>query len=213
MYGLAVEIDRCPDGVELVELPAMRGNTLADSRPAMTVFRYRTQRRQSERFEFTDLENPVVVAFVNAVDDERRRRFFERFGLTVPDRQLDYDSALISQAQFRLLLQTAGGENASAAMAAVNDVISAHRALSLNPTIHLAGRRGAPRLLLQTGSLLGFMVMETAMAVAHGARLAACEKCGTVFLTGQLTSRRSHAKFCSDRCRVAAMRARQAAGS
>jgi hypothetical protein len=54
------------------------------------------------------------------------------------------------------------------------------------------------------------MLMEVAMIVAHDVRVAECEHCGTVFLTGALTWRRAHARFCSDKCRVAAMRARQA---
>jgi hypothetical protein len=36
----------------------------------------------------------------------------------------------------------------------------------------------------------------------------ACDHCGGVYWTGHRTGRRSHAKYCSDRCRVAAMRAR-----
>ena len=66
-------------------------------------------------------------------------------------------------------------------------------------------------MLLQSQTLFGFMLMETTMAIVHDARVAQCEKCGAVFLTGPLTWRRPHARFCSDRCRVAAMRARQAA--
>jgi hypothetical protein len=81
---------------------------------------------------------------------------------------------------------------------------------NLKPTFFLAGPRGTPRLLLESESFVGFMLMEVAMIVAHGARVAECEKCGTIFLTGPLTWRRAHAVYCSDRCRVAAMRARQA---
>jgi hypothetical protein len=213
MYGLAVEVERCPDGVELVTLPAIQGKSIATTRDEWTVFRYRTKRRESERFEFTDLESPIVVAFVNATDDERRQRFFSMCGLTIPDHQVDRESVLLSQRQFRHLLSRAGGADAAAAMEAVNANIAKHIAFALQPTVHLAGQSGMPRLLLRSTSLLGFMVMETAMVVAHRARLASCEKCDTVFLTGPLTSRRSHARFCSDKCRVAAMRARKAASA
>jgi hypothetical protein len=68
-------------------------------------------------------------------------------------------------------------------------------------------------MLLKCSSLTNFMKMEIAMAAMHGAKLATCEHCGAVFLTGPLTGRRSHAKYCSDRCRVAAMRARNKGGA
>src|SRR5258707_4064176 len=99
MYGLTVEIGRCLDGVELIELPLVRpevdaAGTLASGMlklrsdesgpPTPLIFRYRTERVETARLEFTDLENPVVLAFLNAGDDESRRRFFEQFGLTIP---------------------------------------------------------------------------------------------------------------------------------
>ena len=68
-------------------------------------------------------------------------------------------------------------------------------------------------MLLECPHLTQFMTMEIAMIAMHGAKLGTCEHCGAVFLTGPLTGRRSHAKYCSDRCRVAAMRARNAAKS
>jgi hypothetical protein len=53
--------------------------------------------------------------------------------------------------------------------------------------------------------------LEVRLAAEKGCKLARCANCNDGFLTGPLTGRRSHAKYCSDRCRVAAMRARQAA--
>jgi hypothetical protein len=76
------------------------------------------------------------------------------------------------------------------------------------PVFHLAGPKGTPRVLLKCSHLIALMKMEVAMIVAHGARIGECEHCGDMFATGPMTGRRSHARFCSDRCRVAAMRAR-----
>jgi hypothetical protein len=212
MNGLAIEIERCPDGVEMTD---------SDH------YRFRTNRRETQRIVLADLEDPIVIAFVNATDDDARQLFFGRFGLIgltrfwhdrsgrqwvhggAPD--VRRDDTLKDQSWFRKLLQSAGGGDATAAMTAVNSALAKHREFNLQPTIQLAGSRGTPRLLLKSESLLGFMLMETAMVVANGARLAECEQCGTLFLTGPMTGRRSHARFCSDRCRVAAMRARNAA--
>jgi hypothetical protein len=71
---------------------------------------------------------------------------------------------------------------------------------------------GKPQMLLQCKSLLDFMKMEVGMVALEGAKLATCEHCPNLFLTGSSTSRRSHATFCSDRCRVAASRARKMGG-
>jgi hypothetical protein len=82
---------------------------------------------------------------------------------------------------------------------------------NLQPWLDLATEKGTPRMLLRCKSLGDFMHMETVTAAVQGAKLATCEHCGAAFLTGPLTGRRSHAKYCSARCRVAAMRARNAA--
>ena len=208
MYGFSVQINRCPDGVELVTLPAIHGAGIASSRPELTVFSYRTDRRESDVLEFVDLENPVVIDFANATDDERRLGFFDRFGLTVPEPWVVYEQVLQNQMALLKWLQIAGGKDRAAAMEAVNDAFAGSRGLNLRPSMRLAGPRSSPQIQLRSPSLLIYMFLEMATAVALGARVAACEKCGRVFLTGPLTGRRSHAQYCSDRCRVAAMRAR-----
>lgn len=69
---------------------------------------------------------------------------------------------------------------------------------------------GATRFVLEADTLFDFLIMEIAAIHAAGAVATSCEHCRKIFLTGPLTGRRSHAKYCSDRCRVAAMRARNA---
>jgi hypothetical protein len=231
--GLTVEIQRCPDGVQLVDLvgtglydPEAVGTVAVAEPPAKRAFRYRTDRRETQTLTICDLEDPVVIAFVKATDNERRQFFFGRFGLDSLNgrilwgnellapagwrEELRYDDVIGMQFRFRRLLQHVGGEDPAAAMAAINSSIAEDK-FNLQPTFHLAGPRGTPRLLLKSETLLAFMSMEVAMMAAHDVRITECEKCGEIFLTGTLTWRRSHARFCSDRCRVAAMRARQAA--
>jgi hypothetical protein len=55
-----------------------------------------------------------------------------------------------------------------------------------------------------------YMALEIATAVEAGATMTACRHCDRRFLFGPHTGRRSHAKYCSDRCRVAAARRRNA---
>jgi hypothetical protein len=70
---------------------------------------------------------------------------------------------------------------------------------------------GSMRFVLKADTLYDFMVMEVAAIHEAGASATSCEHCHRMFLTGPLTGRRSHARYCSDRCRVAAMRVRNAA--
>jgi hypothetical protein len=110
-----------------------------------------------------------------------------------------------------LTIREALGRGPAVRMATINRIIASAEC-NLRPTFHLAGPRGTPRLRFKSETLYDFMIMEAAMIVAHGVRVTECKKCSTVFLTDPLTWRRSHARFCSERRRVAAMRARQAAG-
>jgi hypothetical protein len=206
MYGLTVRFERCPDGVEFVK-------------PSLApLFRYRTERRDFDRREFLNLENPVFLDFINATDHEHLREFFDRFGLMFPYLLLcpgiiPLDTALSYQSEFREYLELTKGDDRGAAIAALNKGLANDPHFNLQPLMHLAGPQAKPRLILHSTSMLNFMLMEVAMAVAHGARLATCERCSASFLTGPLTGRRAHAVYCSDRCRVAAMRARKAASS
>jgi hypothetical protein len=225
MDGLTIVAERCPDGVELAPLPETQRQGWQPI-PARRVFRYRTDRRESQLLTIDSLEDPIVIRFVNAASDEKRRLFFERFGLdsrngrflwggepfaplaSLED-ELRHDYVAQNQLRFREMLQGLSNFDPAVRMAAVNALIE-RRGFSLRPTFQLAGATGTPRLLLRSDTLIGFMMMEVAMGIANNARTAECEQCGTLFLTGPLTGRRSHARFCSDRCRVAAMRARNA---
>jgi hypothetical protein len=214
MDGLTIDIERCPDGVELVD----------------GIFSWRTDRPETERITLTNLEDPVVLAFVNAADDEQRQLFFGRFGLLRPTRGwherlnkmfvynpgitptagLIRDDILDDQSRFRELLQQVGGDDPAVAMTRINRALETFEDFKLRATFPLTGPKGAPRLVLKSESLIGFMLMETAMVATQGARMAECEQCGTLFLTGPMTGRRSHARFCRNKSRVAAIRARNA---
>jgi hypothetical protein len=168
-----------------------------------------------------NLEDPVVVQFVNAREDADRVNFFTRFGPVLePQRkglmaQISVEETLEHfhgrkiildvQQRFRDDLTHACGSQVDALLA-----INADDYPSLIPKFGLGGEGGALRMLLQCRELYFFMKMEVAMAAMQGVKLGTCGHCGDIFLTGPLTGRRSHAIYCSGRCRVAAMRARNA---
>jgi hypothetical protein len=231
MHGLFLEAERCPDGVELVAQDE-RGQKIADgARP----FRYRTERRELFRLELENLEHPVVLDFVNAFDPSRvdfgpstlvkpdKNRpaaFLSKYGFPAGNRHVAgsiYELARL----FWHWLHEAGafvpGEddltqhNRGAALKAINDAVSSvGHTLNLLPLFDLKSDSGAPRMLLKCPNLDTFMVMEVAMVAMNGVRWSLCDHCEDIILTGPLTGHRSHAKYCSSRCRVAAMRARNA---
>jgi hypothetical protein len=171
-----------------------------------------------------NLENPVVVQFINAREDTELLKFFSKFGRLSewaprdlgdifggqPDPGLDHHNVIVAQKELRDWLVRATGANQADTLRAINDSLGKAMAIDLTPTFELEAETGTPRMLLKCSDLRHFMTMEIAMIAMQGAKLAECEHCKAVFLTGPLTGRRSHAKYCSDRCRVAAMRARNA---
>ncbi len=208
--GLFLEAKRCPDGVELWYDDALK---LEPGVRTRQWFRYRTDRREPFRLEIVNLENPVVIDFVNAREDTQREGFFSKFGLLhgellgaegTPESR---ESVVEEQEHYQTRLISLGGSDRAKVLA----MLSKSRA-ELEPKFDLATETGAPRMLLKCPYLRTFMTMEIAMAAMQGAKLATCEHCGNVFLTGPLTGRRSHAKYCSARCRVAAARKREATG-
>jgi hypothetical protein len=224
--GFAIDLERCRDGVELVE---QRGRK---------VFRYRSERIDRLRHTFVDLEKTVLIDFVNAVDDRRLQAFFERFGLMqevdrggrllqahkktrkapiVTDRPghraIDREDVLTDQLWFRELLKGIVGDgNQFEAIQGINSIYEQSNLYDLTPSFHLAGPGGTPKIVMESRTFIGFMILEAAMIATHGARAHVCKHCWSFFLTGPTTWRRSHAVYCSDKCRVAAMRARKATG-
>lgn len=210
MLVLILRTTRCPDGVDLHDYGP--SETVKGPVSHNLFFRYRTNRREPLRLELQHLQNPVVVDFVNARDDAGLVKFFSTFGLLDNVRSVS-EHSVVPVAHFHRScgdwLAAAGGGDKTAALEALNAAV-AETALDLRPEFDLGGENGSPRMLLSALHLRGFMIMEIAMVAMNGARLFRCEHCGSAFLTGPLTGRRSHARFCSDRCRVAAMRERNA---
>jgi hypothetical protein len=160
------------------------------------------------QLEIKDLENPIIVQFVNARDEKGLSVFFSRYGLLERGLNYGYLNAIDAQNDFRELLEKVGGPSKVDALREINEHVDFFGHNFLQPAFELAGQAGAPRMVLRCFEPRAFITMEAAMIATHGARVIHCEHCNNIFLIGPLTGRRSHARFCSDRCRVAAMRAR-----
>ena len=196
---------RCLDGVELVHSDADVGlirGLYGTNGPDW--FCYRSDRCKEEMIrQAVDLEDALVVRFINANDDDKRIAFLSRFGL--PDVLLGIRGIGASFTEPRnfilgrqrilrgLLERACSGENAEAIKAA-NEALARVQGEQFS----LDGGR----MVLTIRYLMSFMRVEIAIAAANSARLAACKRCRDLFLTGPLTKRRSTSKYCSDRCRV-----------
>lgn len=220
MYGLSLESEYCPDGVELFDYgPRKKKKMRAMGRrigvqvereisvgPEGKTFRCRSSCRYPFRLGIDDLENSLVVRLINAKDDDARAQFFGRFGfLDKCNTECPRQDVLEDQRNLRKLLALAGSGQTEEAAKAINKQIGGRSGLGLMPV--LVGKQ--PTLNLQ--SLYSLMLMELMTIVGKDARLTSCGHCEVAFLTGPTTGRRSHARYCRDSCRVAAMRARNAA--
>jgi hypothetical protein len=201
MYGLKLSGERCPDGVDLVVLSIGRGG-------GPSKFSYRTARRVPLQIEIENLRNPVAVDYINAHTDAERARFFSRYGMPGGGEEIERKRVLQEQGALNTLLRVVGGDKPAAAIEAITSALKLPEDRLL-PAFDLA-RGGIPRMLLEVQCLSALMHMEAALVAAHGARYRTCLYCKSVYLIGPETERRSDARYCSDRCRVAATRMRNA---
>jgi hypothetical protein len=218
MIPVRLEWKRPTDGVEIAfdqELAELE--TVGDGR----YFRARSDRMIPETYELWDLENPIILRFVNSRTDEDRIKFIQRFGFLSTLNEYRGDSApwterYLESVDFFKSIQSEIEPNHIATeshekIGTWRDSIETFMGKAhLRPTFAI-GEAARPQMTLLASSLTCFMFMEIGLVYEAGAEMASCEHCSQIFLTGHMTGRRSSAKYCSDRCRVAAMRARNAA--
>jgi hypothetical protein len=198
--ALRLEAQRCIDGAEIGHRPEPPDWSLLIYGAAGPLwFAHRSDRCEPFIREAVNLEDTLVVRFVNADDDNKRIDFISRFGLPEACR-VPCDWVLDAQQQLRDLLCDAGSGDVGRAVNAAK--VSLHLASDNRFSLRSDGR-----VAVTVGSLMSFMRLETAMVVENDARVASCKRCGDLFLYGHGTKRRSTATYCRDICRVGAHRA------
>ncbi|MGO8449912.1 hypothetical protein [Rhizobium gallicum] len=174
--------------------------------------RARSERTDPVTHEIANLEDPVFLHLVNCRTDKDLIAFLYRYGspMNFNDNVLHLPIVRGMAEGLRTQAMSTIGKHLSPQERAhfVNEALSN---VNLRPSYVYSEQTGRGRLILEADTLYGFMMMEHSLAYEAGAVATSCERCDKLFLTGPLTGRRSHAKYCSDRCRVAAMRARNAA--
>jgi hypothetical protein len=159
-----------------------------------------------------DLEDPLALRLVNCHTPEDMTRFVSRFGF--PDDRCGGEgqgywvafATILKDDIEQLLSATAPG-------ASVADLGAANQLLkhtTLHPSFEFSEKHGRHILVMRARTPADLMAMEVTLAIEVGASLTHCAHCGKAYLTGPLTGRRSHSVYCSDKCRVAAMRLRNA---
>lgn len=198
-----LEWRRPVDGVDLVDDPieVEEGAFLA-----------RSDRFEPISFRSSNLEDPLCLRLINCREPEDFQKFINRFGfpqhLGGNDRScwvrlIKWDSERLED-----LLQLSHAENSMRRGNLANELL---QHTSLHPTFEFSEATNRNSLVIRPGSLSDLMAMEASFALEEGAVLTRCAQCSKAYLTGPLTGRRSHSVYCSDRCRVAAMRVRNAA--
>jgi hypothetical protein len=201
----------CADGVEMIRLddpPVVRAPRFGKAEAVWFICRSDRYRREIIRETIDLMDDPLVLRFVNAGDDDKLTVFLSRFGLPggfiigAPRPAEPRNFVLGRQRELRRLLLDAGSGDVATATKAAN------RALRLSGRGDLSLRPDG-RMALTVETLVDFMSIEVAMVAAYGTRVRSCERCGKLLLYGRRAGGRSTVKFCSDRCRLSVWRANQ----
>jgi hypothetical protein len=194
MLSIVYNTERCLDGLELVD----------------GYFRPRSERREPVHVVTADLNDLVVLQFVNARDADALLHFISKYSAgdlytsTDPPKTRftpNVSAAELADMQNYLRQKLASSDQVEALVSLSEPQIETKAAFFL--------RDGEAQMLLRCHHLLDFMRMEVAMIAVEGVKLVTCGHCRNYFLTGRPASRRTDTQHCSDRCRVAAMRARK----
>jgi hypothetical protein len=164
--------------------------------------------------EAPNLEDPIFVRLLNCRTDDDFIHFANGFfdevhvgigDATGPTGKVINLPSLATQLRLAMVVAVMGDGHRDRGNPFLDRLLESAR---LRPRMVLVD--GATRLVLEATSVRDFMALEVASACEAGAQINGCSHCSNFFLFGPYTGRRSHGKFCSTRCRVAAMRMRNA---
>lgn len=184
----------------------MQWTPASEAEPGRLVARWKDGEPNVHRVE--SLEDPVFLRLVNARTDEALAVFLHDFGAPNGEASVELGglralaNTLLSTAEASLYMAT----RHAAAFERMHKLMAG---VSARPLFVQFERE--PRMVLEAATLEDFMKLEIGAAFEAGVKVMLCQHCDRMRLTGPLTGGRAHAKFCSNKCRVAAMRARQAA--
>jgi hypothetical protein len=175
---------------------------------ANQVFRARSAQFREENYTVADLEKPFAVRLANCKTIADHAKFIRSYGFPGSGEEDDIETMARLSEEMEQSLEICGA-SAIEKLEHARELVN--RIDYLKPAIELDDDHDVPRLVTSVITLAELMRLEVIFAFEVGASFQRCEHCGSGFLTGPTTKRRSSSKFCDDRCRVAALRRRNAA--
>jgi hypothetical protein len=168
------------------------------------VIRYWTDEERPVHYKVTHLLEPYSIRLLNSASASAIASFVGRFGLLSKELERDRNSLVnIESAREDIhdLFTFYSPDDPKKVLQWTNDRL---KQAELELAFELVD--GKRRLVYRAKDLKSLLFYECAIALDVGAVLARCAHCGSAFLTGPLTGRRSHAIYCAEKCRVAAFR-------
>ncbi|MER8872751.1 hypothetical protein NKI04_22990 [Mesorhizobium sp. M0814] len=167
---------------------------------------------EQKAFRIYDLKTPLAVAFVNCRSGDDFAGFVAEHGFPWFPNQKFGVIGMEALTGLRVdLVEGLEGCNLTAHQKVELGRCSLG-AIAIEPTLEFSRVTNAPRLTMRPGNLAHLMRLEIISAYEDGASFRRCEHCDNGFLTGKNTQGRSTARFCADKCRMAALRKRAKGG-
>lgn len=221
MSTIGVELmwARCRDGAALHDYGKIADANLSASSLSNVLTGRWIRNRSTEVHLYTlrlaDLKKPLFERFINCISPQDFVEFVSEYGIPGPSAYDGMDATETELAGMesvrdgiRRVLDKSAKGSAYEGASAFNSFVTALRGTALKPLLAIWQNTAAPSLCFQPVNIYGYMAMEVAMAISSAAALRTCRHCSSAFLAGPLTSKRSNAYYCSNRCRVAAQRAK-----
>jgi hypothetical protein len=208
----------CPDGAEIHDDTRFAGKALIEFpegvwRPYLgPTFRFRTSKTNWTRHKIENLEAPIILDFVNCKTDADLAAFIGKYGYLTrrkPKGPATVRNVREAQSELKNFLKAAVDSDKSKSLKWINNAIIGNDAVPLAPRLEFAGHGDGLVFTLRPVNLHGLMIMEAVLIAAADSLLHSCLNCGTLFISGTGTGRRSRAQYCSDKCRVAANRTKK----
>ena len=207
MEILDLEWERCFDGYHLEEMKPLNARQVAYFKACPWIDRTYWNSpliiRNSFRMErYRPLNNPVSAIFAKwEASPEGMVRFCNFHGPLIG---LDFVDWMLDQ---QLILQNTMSALAAGDPSQLLDQLRCGDCSTCGVSLQQSSpEEFAPTLIPK--SLGHAMYIQLALDFASKAKLCSCEYCGTPFYVGTGTGRRSPAKYCANRCKVAAYKKR-----
>lgn len=211
MIGVELKFSRCADGAEIVEYSAPTPNPKeallgGDAREGLYI-RYRSGVMRLYDRRLVDLKQTMAEEFLACSSPAGFMKFVSDYGIPggAPDgrtTEVELSALVESRDWLRQLFDLTAANKTTDAVHLYNRI-----AKPLTPFLAQWSGHKTPVMAFEAQNPYGLMAMEAALAVANATTLRTCAHCSRPFLAGALTSKRTNAFYCQNKCRVAHQRA------